>query len=307
LFVHGPIRPDVDPDLATLDALVESQLRPPVRPRAAEEGRGAPMATREELRAAISAHLADAARNRRHTQRPTLYEFLNRRRLLEERPGETPDDLVAMEILHELLIAGVIAFGNNLRDVNPGWIWVTDYGRRVLAEGVLLAYDPDRFLAETGVRIPRLDAIALQYFGEALGAYNRGLLFASSVMLGVASERLMVLLVEAFGDSMHEPVGTRFRRKTAGRRIHEQFTELRAKLDSRLEELPPALGDDLHAYLDGIFSLIRINRNDAGHPTGTVVARNVLYAHLQAFPTYAERMVGLVEHFRPRGVEPPAG
>ena len=64
-----------------------------------------------------------------------------------------------------------------------------------------------------------------------------------------------------------------------------------------MEEVPAELRQDLYSYLDGLFSLVRITRNDAGHPTGTAIPRNMLFAHLQAFPDYAKRMMTVTDHF----------
>jgi hypothetical protein len=56
------------------------------------------------------------------------------------------DDLAAVEILHELILGGVIVFGNNLQDPNRAFIHVTPLGQQCLAETRLLAYDPDGYL-----------------------------------------------------------------------------------------------------------------------------------------------------------------
>jgi hypothetical protein len=46
--------------------------------------------------------------------------------------------------------------------------------------------------------------------------------------------------------------------------------------------------------MNGVFTLLRSFRNEAGHPTGTRVDREQAYANLQVFPHYLATVYGLI-------------
>jgi hypothetical protein len=66
-------------------------------------------------------------------------------------------------------------------------------------------------------------------------------------------------------------------------------------LDSHLR---PLLPNDVKEHLDSalttIFNLFRVHRNEAGHPAGKVPEREVVYAHIIAFPFYVRKVYELI-------------
>jgi hypothetical protein len=66
-------------------------------------------------------------------------------------------------------------------------------------------------------------------------------------------------------------------------------------LESHLKgRLPGDLKDDLDVALSALFTLFRNNRNDAGHPTGKDIDRELAYANLVVFPTYVKKIYDLI-------------
>jgi hypothetical protein len=53
----------------------------------------------------------------------------------------------------------------------------------------------------------------------------------------------------------------------------------------------------LGTILERVFYLIRTARNDAGHPTGRKIEKEVIHANLLLFPSYCKRVYGLIEYF----------
>ena len=129
--------------------------------------------------------------------------------------------------------------------------------------------------------------------------FAAGRYFAATVVLGVASERCVDLLIEAYSNAL--PAGNQreqFQRKVkqAGRSVKRRFDILR---DSLLNtDLPPNLGNALDIQLSGTFTVIRYSRNDAGHPTGLAIDRDTAYGNLLLFPQYCKRVYGLIRHFQ---------
>jgi hypothetical protein len=120
-------------------------------------------------------------------------------------------------------------------------------------------------------------------------------LLSSTITLGTASEKALLLLIGAYGNALPSPRGEQFRKKTEGLLIKRQFDEFNKMLDSHLKGLLPGdMKDSLDVALNAVFAMLRINRNEAGHPTGKTVRREEAYASLTVFPTYLKRVYDLI-------------
>jgi hypothetical protein len=114
--------------------------------------------------------------------------------------------------------------------------------------------------------------------------------------LGCASEKALLLLIEAYGNSLQAGEQDKFRKATADAIISVQFRELRKAIENDLRSrLPRELREGLDVQLNAIFDFIRQQRNDAGHPTGKLVEREVAYANLAVFPTYLRKVYALID------------
>jgi hypothetical protein len=56
--------------------------------------------------------------------------------------------------------------------------------------------------------------------------------------------------------------------------------------------------------LDSVLDLLRINRNEAGHPTGRKVDRDEAYINLQMFARYLQKLYALRTFFLGSGTQP---
>jgi hypothetical protein len=210
------------------------------------------------------------------------------------------DDLIVREIIWELLVQGVLAPGSNRQNLEFPWIHVTEYGKRCLEANAILPHDPDRYLERLQQRVGQsLDDTVLAYVKESLLTFLAGHYLAATVMLGVASERCVDLLIEAYlnaiADASRKAAFER-RVKQAGRSVKRRFDALRSELVALA--LPTELQDALDIQLSGIFTLIRYSRNDAGHPTGRAVDPDTAHANLLMFPQYCKRVYDLLNHFQ---------
>jgi hypothetical protein len=164
----------------------------------------------------------------------------------------------------------------------------------------ILPHAPDRYLEKLQQRVGQtLDDIVLTYVRESLLTFLAGRHLAATVMLGVASERCVDLLVKAYLSAIADANRkAAFERKVkrAGRSVKRRFDALRKELLALT--LPAELGDALDIQLSGIFTLIRYSRNDAGHPTGRTVDRDVAHGNLLLFPQYCKRVYDLIDYFQ---------
>jgi len=102
------------------------------------------------------------------------------------------------QLLLQLLVQGLPVWGCD--DINPNWLFygVTDYGQSILKREGARLHDPDGFLKESATTNPQADSAVLDYLEEAVRAFNSDCHKAAAVMLGCASEQLVLVLHEAF-------------------------------------------------------------------------------------------------------------
>lgn len=134
--------------------------------------------------------------------------------------------------------------------------------------------------------------MAVRYVTEALSAFNARCFLASAVMLGVASERIVEGLARSVADfrggsakrlraALEDPRASQFSR----------FTEMRKQIEPLRPELPDGTADTL--TLDAVADLLRVTRNEAGHPTGATIDEDTAYTHLQMAARYILKMTDL--------------
>ncbi len=106
------------------------------------------------------------------------------------------------------------------------------------------------------------------------------------------------MLIEAYTDAIADAnKKSTFVKKVdqTGRSVKVRFDALRN--DLLVLNLPTELKDALDIQISGIFTLIRYSRNDAGHPTGQAVDRDMAHGNLLLFPQYCKRVYELIGYF----------
>ena len=208
---------------------------------------------------------------------------------------------IAREIVHELMNMGALYPGQRGQiygsDFYP-WLTITEYGKELFASEDWLPYDPEGYLKAVKANVPEIDDVTLAYVGESISAFNRRNLLSATLTLGVASENLMLLLIEAYVGWMKDAKRkAALQKKIADRWIYTQYKEFKQEFSRDVKALPKELQGDWETYLDGIFNFIRMNRNSAGHPTGKELSAKVVYANLQIFADYTRYIFDLIKFF----------
>jgi hypothetical protein len=201
-----------------------------------------------------------------------------------------------LSIFWDLIIEGIIRPGlaDGVNDKYP-FYHVTERGQQMIAEGSASPYDPDGYLKRLMADVPNLDPVVLTYLTEALSTFRIGCLLSSTISLGCASEKLLLLLIDAYASALPSDRQTKFRKEVDGRMIKRQFDDFCKHLESAIKpKLLADLKDDLDVHVLGVFTLIRNMRNDAGHPTGKVIDRQQANANLILFPVYARHVYRLI-------------
>jgi len=208
---------------------------------------------------------------------------------------------IAREIVQELENSGFIYEGQANLGSGMGsypWYTITEYGKEALLKDDWLPYDPDGYIKALKIRIPNIDEITLTYISEAVSAYNHHHLLSATLTIGVASENLMLLLIEAYANWISdEKRRESFQNRIDGRSISKQYKEFKKEFLSDVKLFSRDIQVNWETYLDGIFNFIRLNRNDAGHPTGRQFDVKVVYANLQVFSEYSQFIFSLYAEF----------
>lgn len=177
------------------------------------------------------------------------------------------------------------------------WQWrLSAEGKRVAKGGSWEPRDPDGYLDRIRREIPNLDDLVELYLTEALQSFNGRCYLATSVMLGVAAERAFLVMAKSYAASSMNGAPAIAKELAKPRSNYfALWTEFRKRVEPVRQDLPDGLADAL--TLDAIADLIRLTRNEVGHPTGRQVDEDTARVHLTIAPEYLRKMQQLAVHF----------
>ena len=201
-----------------------------------------------------------------------------------------------------IIIQGVLMPGHDGMNPNVPFFSLTEYGREVVNSEDPVPHDPDQYLIHLKGLAPELDQVAVSYVAEGLECFQRGTYTASMVMLGVASEKLILDLANAVHKALLGKEAENLLREIQRGKIARIYEETMKRLTPRMPRLPNPLNDGLGAHIDGVFTTIRTHRNQAGHPSGQMIDRLTALGLYSSFPFYCKRVSELIEHIKTSGL-----
>lgn len=198
---------------------------------------------------------------------------------------------LAREVFWEMVAAGIVAPGMDTHNLDLPWFHITQYGSQVLASTDPQPYDPTGYLSRLRERVENPDGTVIAYLAESLETFRKGNLVACAVMLGIASERVFLLLCDSLVAALSSAS-----EKTAFSKIRDRFPMkpkldwVHAKIQQIQKQSPAGFPDNATIMLVAIYDLMRCQRNELGHPREappSMDARDAL-VNLQIFPRYYE-------------------
>lgn len=174
------------------------------------------------------------------------------------------------------------------------------------APGILLPAEIEKFPQTLQERVPACDGVVLWFFQESLRCYKAGSPAGAAFMLGAASEKAILLLIEAYGnrikdDKNRESYFSRINNKMISAK-YDEFKRSYKSANPKPKELP--LAQDLEQLLDGAFNFYRHTRNAVGHPQIIPdLDKGVILANLGQFIVYVERIYGLMAFYNANDVQ----
>ena len=194
------------------------------------------------------------------------------------------------------LIRQGLAYIDYSQPAPANWeLQITANGRAVANDEGINPDDPAGYIQNLDREVPDLSEVAKNYAHEALSAYNAGLYRSSVVMLGVASEAAVLEVAAALAQTMREEKKRQYleQLEAPNRSYNAKFEDFRQKLRSRTDSMPEELTTNLDLTMNSVGELLRVYRNNAGHPTGKVASRHDCFTFLHMFVQYAKRLYAI--------------
>jgi len=198
-------------------------------------------------------------------------------------------------IVWQLVGLGILT-PRSIQDPVNQFFELSSYGVEVLREETPSPYDPFGFIKRLADDAPHLESETMEYVQEAVETFLGRHFRAAAVMTGLASENEILKLIDLFGGTLEQGARSTFDQAIRRcRNLKEKFDYLYNRLYQVRGELPADI-QELDTWLAGTFQVIRLTRNDAGHPTGQKPSREAVYANLNLFLTYARYLSILKSH-----------
>jgi hypothetical protein len=195
-----------------------------------------------------------------------------------------PDlELAVLSLWNGLFQTGYLAWGMNLSNPDPPFFHITERGKHGLAR---LSRDPGNPVGYQAhvTSLGQLNSVAASYLSEALACYVAALHKAAAVMLGAASESIVLELRDAVATQL-AAVGTSPPKALQNWQVKTLLDGLKVLIDRHTSTMPSDLRVEYEAYWSAFTQQIRSTRNDAGHPTSVdPVTPDAVHASFLVFP-----------------------
>lgn len=187
---------------------------------------------------------------------------------------------------HDLVRTGYFAWGLNLANPNSPFFHFTDRGEKALERLSRDPGNPSGYLRHLK-SVATFNSVADSYLLEGLSCFEAGLYKAAAVMVGAASESLVLELRDTTSGKLTQ-LGITHPKGLGDWRVKTLLDALHAFLESRKSAFPRELREEFESYFLAFAQQIRSSRNDAGHPSSVdPVTEQSVHASFLIFPELA--------------------
>ena len=201
------------------------------------------------------------------------------------------------EVFCDLFRHGILTLGKDETNNTFPFFRVTSHGVKAVRD------DDTYFISDTAVfkrrikdEIPDIDDISLLYLKESFQAFRSGCLISSAVMLGVAAEHLFQLRLDQLENHPTHP--SKFSSVFKERFILRKIDKFKAIITKDKASFRQDVRESFDIRFLGIQSMIRIYRNESGHPTGKVIDREQAFVNLRLFIPFGKMVHYLMSHYK---------
>lgn len=211
-----------------------------------------------------------------------------------------------MELVWTLVSRGLGYIDTSQPSPEYWTIELTERGRQALDDSASNPDDVPAYLKKVAEDVPGLSATAKLYLDEALRCYSTENHLAATMMLGVATEAVFYDTALPFSAWVPDGSGAKLREllERPGAAFVHKFTEFQKRVAVHKSAFPADLAQNVDLSMNSLLELIRLARNDVGHPTGTRVTRESCFQYLVVFPLLAGRLYAIQAFCRKRRKRP---
>ena len=189
-----------------------------------------------------------------------------------------------LAFIYDLFRNGHISWGYNFSNPQFPCCHLTEQGKKVLQNISRDPVNPDGYKAYL-LNNFKLNPISLSYLEEALNTFNSGCFKSAAVMLGCASESLILEIRDNLIDKMNS-LNKIPNKKLNDWKVKTVIEELKKEFDNSDLRNEKSLFENYQVYWSSFIHQIRISRNDAGHPsTIDLITYDSVYALFLVFPS----------------------
>ncbi len=214
-------------------------------------------------------------------------------------PNQQPTQRQIMSAVWLLISQGLAYIDYSQHEPSNWELCLTDAGLAAVSDEEMNPDNSGDYIERLRTMVPDASPTVLKYVHEAVISYNCRCYLASSVMLGVASEAAFLEMAFSFSNFLANEQSHKFR--TIIENPHtiyiKKFIEFRKRIEPLKSNIPAELSDGMPLTLDSVLDLLRIYRNEAGHPTGKQVSRENAFINLQMFARYLQKLYALKAFF----------
>lgn len=197
--------------------------------------------------------------------------------------GNTDLEQALLTLWCDFFRMGLLCWGHDINNPHPPFCHLTEQGRRTLRTLSRDPVNPDgylNYLSQSGT----LNPIAQSYVEEALKTYNADCFKAAAVMIGAATESVLLELRNTLVERI-QALGQSPSKKLRSWKIKEVLDAIGRELESRKGNMDKKLAEDFESYWPAFTQQIRAARNDAGHPSNIKpLTLDTVHASLLIFP-----------------------
>lgn len=198
-----------------------------------------------------------------------------------------------LTIWNDLFREGYLSWGLDLGTPDPPFLHISEKGRRILRHLSRDPGNPDGYIEYIRTKTSVSD-VTKSYLMEALGTYNYGFQKASAVMIGAATENMILELRNCLVVRL-TALGRNVPRDLNDRMIKKVLLALSSFFDGEETNIPKKLFESYQANWGAFTQQIRKIRNDAGHPENIeAITEENVHASLLIFPELA----GLIDQLK---------
>lgn len=185
------------------------------------------------------------------------------------------DDFIIREALWDLISQGIVMLGSTNNGTGAPHVTITRRGIKYIEAGTTIPIDSEGFL--DSMHLDTVDEIIKLYTEEAINSFSSKNYLASAVMVGGAAERLIEILTSEFAGKLSPGLKTQYDKKILSQdKIKTLFDEFLLFLDTNgiKKKISRVEKETLEGVFPAIVQIIRITRNETGHPTGRTIDRD---------------------------------